>query len=82
MKKDHNRIFETPALTVKQTEQQTIDNATADAQCREKTNYEKTLKDINNAYLTTFLADKQNLIQQVTEAKKTAENNAPKILNK
>ena len=53
----------------------------ADATCREKVNYEGRLNDLLNAYMTTFLEDNQALIERITQAKKNAEENAPKILD-
>lgn len=81
MKNDYQREYESPSIIAKYPDQQTIDTATADAQCREKINYESQLLDIYNAYLTTFLNDNQDIIQQISDAKKLAEINAPKILN-
>lgn len=82
MKDEYSLEFETPSIISKYPEQQTIEVATADAQCREKINYESQLLDINNSYLTTFLDDNQDIIQQISDAKNLAETNAPKILNK
>lgn len=81
MKNDYQLEYESPSIIAKYPDQQTINIATADAQCREKINYESQLLDIYNAYLTTFLNDNQNLIQQISDAKKLAETNAPKILS-
>lgn len=81
MKEEHNLDFPTPSSVLEFQENQTIEKATADAQCREKTQYEEELKNIHLPYLTAFLNDQQNLIQQITDAKKAAETNAPKILS-
>lgn len=56
--------------------------AVADASCCEKVGYEKTVKETLNKYLTSFLNDKEAVVQQLTEAKKTSEQNAPALLNK
>ena len=60
------------------TEQQT---AIDDATCREKNNYEEKTGQVLDAYMITFLEKEQGLIEQVTTAKKTAEENARKILS-
>ena len=52
-----------------------------DATCREQVNYEGRLNDLLNAYMTSFLEDNQALIERITQAKKNAEENAPKILD-
>ncbi|WP_303950716.1 chromosome partitioning protein ParA [Rothia mucilaginosa] len=59
-------------------EQQT---AIDDATCREKINFEEKTGQVLDAYMTTFLEKEQGLIEQVTTAKKTAEENARKILS-
>ena len=59
------------------TEQQT---AIDDATCREKINFEEKTGQVLDAYMTTFLEKEQGLIEQVTTAKKTAEENARKTL--
>lgn len=82
MENDHSLKFESPAIIAQYPDQQTIDTAVADAQCRQKTNYETELLSINNSYLTTFLNNNQDIIQQISDAKKVAETNAPAILNR
>lgn len=81
MTENHQISLDTPSLIFKQPNLMTLETAVADAQCREKINYENRLTSITNGYLTAFLNDQQNLIQQITDAKKTAEINAPKILS-
>ena len=66
------------AVRGKPTEQQT---AIDDATCRERINYEEKTEQVLDAYMTTFLEKEQGLIEQVTTAKKTAEENARKILS-
>ncbi|MDO5750559.1 MAG: hypothetical protein Q4P78_05080 [Rothia sp. (in: high G+C Gram-positive bacteria)] len=53
----------------------------ADATCREQVNYEDRVMELLNAYMTSFLEDNQALIERITQAKKNAEENAPKILD-
>ncbi|MDO5749681.1 MAG: hypothetical protein Q4P78_00560 [Rothia sp. (in: high G+C Gram-positive bacteria)] len=55
--------------------------AIADTQCREGVKYEENLHEGLNAYMTTFLNENQGLMDQVAQAKKNAEANAPKILD-
>lgn len=80
IKTDYSLDYQTPDLASISIGADAQKIATADAQCREKVNYEQVLQNSLNAYLTTFLNDNQNIIQQLSDAKKTATENAPKIL--
>ena len=53
----------------------------ADATCREQVNYEDRVMELLNSYMTSFLENNQALIERITQAKKNAEENAPKILD-
>ncbi|MFW0184022.1 hypothetical protein ACN083_00685 [Rothia sp. CCM 9418] len=57
-----------------------VESAVQDAQCREKTGYDQKMATLSNAYYTTLLNDKPALIENIAQAKKTAEENAPKII--
>ncbi|MDO5750338.1 MAG: hypothetical protein Q4P78_03925 [Rothia sp. (in: high G+C Gram-positive bacteria)] len=52
-----------------------------DAECREEIGYEQAITNQLNAYLTSFLNENQVLIERIAQAKKNAEENAPKILD-
>lgn len=82
MQDEHQLSFPNPDNTNISEESGSLDVAVADASCREKVGYEKTVKETLNKYLTSFLNDKEAVVQQLTEAKKTAEQNAPALLNK
>ena len=80
MKEEEGIEIASPALATIDTSLGPHQMAVADAQCREQVNYEEKTREILNSYLTTFLAENEGLIDQLTEAKKTAEQNAPEIL--
>ncbi|WP_143539044.1 hypothetical protein [Rothia nasimurium] len=81
--KDHYGIeIQTPDLASVDTSMDSHQLAMYDAQCRQEVNYEEVTTEILNAYLTTFLTDNEGIIDQLTQAKQTAEKNAPEILGK
>ncbi|MDO5750476.1 MAG: hypothetical protein Q4P78_04630 [Rothia sp. (in: high G+C Gram-positive bacteria)] len=55
--------------------------AIADALCREQIRYEERISEGLDVYMTTFLQDNPALIERVSQARKNAEQNAPKMLN-
>ncbi|WP_129358413.1 MULTISPECIES: hypothetical protein [Micrococcaceae] len=80
MKNDENLEFETPDIIHAKIKNPGIDIAVADAKCREKVDFENQLRKQLNAYLTTFLKEKQGLITKVSDAKRAAESNVLAIL--
>lgn len=80
MKDQHGLEIATPDLAAIDTSMDSRQLAVYDAQCRQEVKYEETTREVLNAYLTTFLADQQGVIDQLTQAKQTAEKNAPVIL--
>lgn len=54
--------------------------ALADAQCRERVDYEGYILKESAPYLTKFLEENQSMIAKITELKSVGENNAQKIL--
>lgn len=82
MKDQHGVEIATPDLAMNDTSMDSHQLAIYDAQCRQEVNYEKVTQEVLNAYLTTFLADQEGVIDQLTQAKQTAEKNAPAILGK
>lgn len=81
--KDHYGIeIQTPDLASVDTSMDSHQLAMYDAQCRQEVNYEEVTTEILNAYLTTFLTDNEGIIDQLTQAKQTAEKNAPEILGR
>lgn len=80
MKNEHSVEIATPDLAAIDTSMDSHQLAVYDAQCRQEVKYEETTREVLNAYLTTFLADQQGVIDQLTQAKQTAEKNAPVIL--
>lgn len=81
MKNQHNVDIATPDLASIDTSMDSHQLAIYDAQCRQTVKYEEVTTDVLNAYMTTFLADQEGIIDQLTRAKQTAEKNAPAILN-
>ncbi len=65
----------------RQNNQDTHELAINDATCREATGLDAEQRKMAIAYLSSFLEKEQGLIEQVTTAKKTAEENARKILS-
>ncbi|MFW0118475.1 hypothetical protein ACN08Y_00880 [Rothia sp. P5764] len=82
MKDQHGLEIATPELAAVDTSMDSQQLAVYDAQCRQEVKYEEGATEVLNAYLTTFLADQQGVIDQLTQAKQTAEKNAPVILGK
>ncbi|HJD50897.1 MAG TPA: hypothetical protein H9908_03390 [Candidatus Rothia avistercoris] len=81
--KDHHGVeIDNPDLATIDTSMDSHQLAIYDAQCRQQVNFEEVTTDILNAYLTTFLADNEGVIDQLTQAKRMAEKNAPEILSK
>lgn len=80
MKDQHGVEIDNPDLATIDTSMDSHQLAIYDAQCRQQVNFEEVTTDILNAYLTTFLADNEGVIDQLTQAKQTAEKNAPEIL--
>lgn len=80
MKDQHGVEIENPDLAAIDTSMDSRQLAVYDAQCRQEVKYEETTREVLNAYLTTFLADREGIIDQLTQAKQTAEKNAPAIL--
>lgn len=80
MKRDEMLDYATPDLIHQPTKKPDIATAVADAKCREKIDYESRLRTQLNAYLTTFLNEKQGLIVQASDAKKAAESKVSEIL--
>lgn len=68
-------------LQYRQNNQDTHELAINDATCREATGLDAEQRKMAIAYLSSFLEKEQGLIEQVTTAKKTAEENARKILS-
>ena len=68
-------------LQYRQNNQDTHELAINDATCREATGLDTEQRKMAIAYLSSFLEKEQGLIEQVTTAKKTAEENARKILS-
>ena len=56
------------------------DIALADAQCRERVDYEGYILKESTPYLTKFLEENQSMIAKITELKIVGENNAKEIL--
>lgn len=82
MKRDHNLVVRSPdSLDVDLPQ---VDQAVAldDAQRRAKLDFDAKVRNTTNAYMTTFLHDKEEILDQVATAKKAAEENAPKILGR
>jgi len=65
----------------RQNNQDTHELAINDATCREATGLDAEQRKMAIAYLSSFLEKEQGLIEQVTTIKKTAEENARKILS-
>lgn len=82
MKDNYSIEIQTPDLASVDTSMDSHQLAIYDAKCRQKVNYEEITEDILNAYLTTFLTDNEGVIDQLTQAKRIAEKNAPEILSK
>lgn len=82
MKNENGIDVESPSLAAIDTSMDSHTMAMADAACREAVNYEEETRKILNAYLTTFLVEKEGMIDQLTQAKKEAEKKAPEILGK
>lgn len=68
-------------LQYRQNNQDTHELAINDATCREATGLDAEQRKMAIAYLSSFLEKEQGLIEQVTTIKKTAEENARKILS-
>lgn len=82
MKDEHHLIVRSPDSVTIDVPHADKDVAIADAQCRVKVDFDATVRNTTNAYLTTFLKDKQEILDKVATAKKAAEENAPKILGR
>ncbi len=80
MKNKYQVDIATPDLAVIDTSMDSKTLAIYDANCREEANFETAVEEDLDAYLTTFLEEEAGLIDQITQAKRTAEENAPKIL--
>lgn len=80
MKDRHDIEIANPDLASVNTSMDSKKLAVYDAQCRQEVKYEEGTVEVLNAYLTTFLADEEGVIDQLTQAKQTAEKNAPAIL--
>lgn len=80
MKDKHGVEIESPSMASIDTSMDSKKLAVNDAQCRQEVKYEEGTVEVLNAYLTTFLADQEGVIDQLTQAKQTAEKNAPAIL--
>ena len=84
MKDTHGVEYETPSMATHLTrnnQEQASQTALWDAECREKVKFEERTEEILDAYMTTFLNDHQPLLERIAQAKKNAEENAPKILD-
>lgn len=82
MKDQYHLVAESPERVVVDIPNADKNVAISDAQCRVKVDYDATVRNTTNAYLTTFLKDKQEILDKVATAKKAAEENAPKILGR
>lgn len=84
MKERFGGDYTTPVMAreqYRQNNQDTHELAINDATCREATGLDAEQRKIAIAYLSSFLEKEQGLIEQVTTIKKTAEENARKILS-
>lgn len=80
MKDTYDIDIATPDLASVDTSMDSTTLAVYDATCRENIGFENTVENLLDAYLTTFLSEQDAVIDQLTSAKETAEQNAPAIL--